>query len=351
MSWHTDFFPYVMDTHVTEDYMEWGSAPHGSLITCDLAHRGELITAVVGESVTTPRKQVVYFVLRCELCICTHIWPLPSEDDLAAYYAQKFYAGPAEHEVAQHERDREWYENCLYGPVLNQCHAILVTQGVTHIPRVLDIGAGSGLLLDTAKQYGWYTMGIEPDNRQCEALAVRGHQMCAGTLTAHKRCVERWGADVVTLFDTLEHQSNPESFLLDCYDLMHPGALLVISCPNDWSPLQMAVCQKYDIPPYWILAPMHTHFFSPKCLQLLVRRCGFSLCDMRSTFPLERKMLEDNGACYVGNQALWRQYSDEKMEMELAAVRNGSWHELVAIYRSNLAHRIGRSILCIARKV
>jgi len=221
VTWHTDFFPYVMDTHVTDDYPEWGSAPRGPLIDCDLAHRGELMASVIGESVTTPGKHVVYHVLRCELCLICHIWPLPSEEALAAYYARRFYAGPAKDELAKHARDRVWEETCLYGPILQQCQDILATAGVTHIPKVLDIGAGSGVLLDTAQKYGWQTMALEPDTLRCDAMAQEGtHRVCMGTLQAHKRCVERWHPDIVCCWETVEHMANPEAFLLDVYDVM-----------------------------------------------------------------------------------------------------------------------------------
>lgn len=307
--------------------------------------------AVVGESVTTPGKQVVYYILRCELCILTHIYPLPSEDALSAYYARCFYAGPASQEVTQHERDREWYETCCYGPVLTQCQDILATQGITHIPKVLDIGAGSGVLLDTAQKHGMQTMGIEPDSVRCNDLAMKDHLVCAGTLQAHKRCVEKWQPGICILWETLEHVSCPESLLLDVYDLMKPGALLVISVPNDWSPLQLAACAKYGIEPWWIIPPIHTHYFTPKTAQLLVRRCGFSIRDLRGTYPLEETMVRPFGQCYIGQEWLWRAYTDEKIRDEMQSMKEGRWHEVEAQYRANIAERIGRSILLIAQKV
>ena len=350
MTWHTNFFPWVMDTHVTDDYPEWGSSPRGPLVDADMAHRGELMASVIGESVITPGKQVVYHVVRCELCIATHIWPLPSESDLAAYYARRFYVGPAAQEVAQHERDRAWYETCCYGPVLNQCHNILLTQDVTHIPRVLDIGAGSGILLDTAQKQGWKTFGIEPDTEQCAELASRGHEPCIGTLQDHARCVQRNAPDILCLWETLEHVVCPEDTLLQCYDLMKPGALLVVSVPNDYSPLQLAACQKYRIAPWWLIPPVHLWHFTPKTAQLLIRRCGFTILDMRGTYPLEVRMLDDDGLCYVGNSTQWREYTGRKNAFELREMQAGRWHDLEDQYRANLAERIGRSIICIAQK-
>ena len=67
---------FQMEHHFSTDYGEWGSAPRGPLIRCDRAHQGELMDSVIGPDVTTG-KPMVYHILRCELCIAIHAWPLP----------------------------------------------------------------------------------------------------------------------------------------------------------------------------------------------------------------------------------------------------------------------------------
>jgi 2-polyprenyl-3-methyl-5-hydroxy-6-metoxy-1,4-benzoquinol methylase len=348
MSWHTDFFPFVMDTHVdATTYPEWGSAPHGPLIDCDMAHRGELMTSVVGESVTLPGQQVVYHVLRCELCIACHIWPLPDEAALAEYYKRRFYEGPAAHEVTQHERDRAWWQEAVYGPLFAQCETLLERKRL----RLLDIGAGTGLALTTAKQRRWRAVGIEPSRAQAWSLLKKKYTVRSGPFDAQAaQCVQAYQPDVVLLWETLEHTVCPEDVLIRCAESMPPGALLVVSVPNDHNTYQIAACHKYHISPWWYCPPVHLWHFTPKTLQLLVRRCGFTIRDLRGTYPLEARMLEEGGQCYVGDERLWRQYTDDKIALELAAVRDGRWPELEAQYRSNLAQRIGRSIVCVAQR-
>ncbi len=338
-------FPYVMATHTGSDYCEWGSAPRGPLVSLDMAHRGELMGCVVGDDPATGTP-MAYQVLRCEMCIYTHVFPLPSEEALAAYYAQQFYAGPAAHEVAQHEQDRAYLETCVYGSIFDQCEGLLGRKPL----NVLDIGSGSGIALDTAQHRGWRTRGIEPDVARCEALAAREHGMCIGTLAQHAACVKKHAPDIVVLWEMLEHLPCPEAFLLDLYDVIPPGALLVISCPNDYNVLQMDVCQQYHLKPWWLIPPVHLCYFTPKTLQLLVRRCGWSLRDLRTSFPMEMFMLEDGGQCYVGNSTLWRHARDRMIAIEMQAVRERRWEAQEALYRGNMQERIGRSILCIAQK-
>lgn len=346
-------FPFVMATHDSTDWPEWGSAPHRPLVRFDMAHAGEWIESVIGEDVVENHKSLyhanrVYNVVRCELCIMIHVWPLPSETDLATYYAQRFYQTVAIDEVAKHQRDRMWEERCVYGPLLDACERH-IPQLQSH-PRLFDIGAGCGIALETAAKRGWGSYGLEPDSALHAYLRQRGFVVEPGVLAEQRVFAKACSPDVVLLHETLEHQSNPEAFLLDCYDCMKPGALLVISVPNDFNPLQLAACAKYALPYYWLVPPTHINYFTPKTLQLLVRRCGFKIVDLRGTYPLEQRMLEEDGQCYVKNFPLWRQYTDAKIAEELAAVRAGEWMRLEALYRENAQSRIGRSIVLIAEK-
>src|SRR5437016_410740 len=116
--------PFLMATHDSSDWPEWGSSPRHPLVRFDMAHAGEWMASVIGDDPVTGTPKV-YQVVRCENCIAIHIWPLPSEPDLAQYYARRFYETVAADEVAKHERDRRWEESCVYGPLLTACERFL----------------------------------------------------------------------------------------------------------------------------------------------------------------------------------------------------------------------------------
>ena len=342
-----DPFPFVMATHDGTDWPEWGSSPHHPLVRFDMAHAGEWMDSVIGEDPMTCRPRV-YHVIRCELCILCHIWPLPSEAALATYYQTRFYATVAADAVAKHTRDRTWEEQCVYGPILAACERLRAKPQDAY--ALLDIGAGCGIAMETAIRRGWVAYGIEPDGALCTDLRRRGYVTRQGGLAENRVFAERCRPDVVLLHEVLEHQANPEAFLLECYDCMQPGSVLVISVPNDFSVSQLLACEKYNLPYYFLIPPVHVNYFTPKTLQLLVRRTGFRILDLRGTYPLEVTMLTERGESYVGNPVLWRQCTDEKIAVELSAVREGRWREQEAMYRTNIQDRLGRSILCIAMK-
>ena len=327
---------------------EWGSAPRRPLIDCDMAHKGELLDTVVGPDPKTKQARI-YHILRCELCIITHAWPLPSSEDLSRYYADTFYQVDKTEYVDRYEADRAWWEQCVHGPILEQCRDLLLqTENVSF----LEIGAGPGIALDVAqKVFGWKTSAFEPNGTLCEALRHRGHiveqgvleDFCAGQFPG-----EIFQHSIVYLYEVLEHQPNPEDFLLQCWDHLRPGGLLAITVPNDYSPTQLQAQQILKIDPWWLAPPQHLHYFTPKTLQLVIRRAGFQILDMRGTYPLDQHLLLDQN--YIGNDALGRHLHQERMQLELSDLHHGRWLNRESQYRDNMKRRVGREIVAIARK-
>ena len=344
------FTDFQLDWHYGHDWPEWGSAPRLPLVRLDGMHQGEWLDSVAGTDPATGAP-CIYQVLRCELCISTHVYPLPSERALAHYYATQFYTVDKPDYVERYERDRAWWEQCVHRPLLTGL------QRPEARPRLLDVGAGPGIALDVARQLGWETWGIEPDPALATALAQRGHKGWAGVLSEDRTlpgvCGWLWGQpgsfDVVYAYEVVEHQPCPESFLLACAALLKPGGSLVIVVPNDYNPAQLAARQQLQVPPYWLAPPQHLHYFTPKTLQLLVRRCGFRVEDLRGTYPLDRALTE--GENYLGNDTLGRAVHQRRMAEELASLADGTWADREALYRGNLTYyRLGRELVCVARK-
>ena len=327
---------------------EWGSAPRGPLIECDMAHKGELLDAVIGPDPEAGKPRI-YYVLRCELCIITHVWPLPTPEALATYYTKQFYQTDHADYVARYEADREWWETCVHGPILEQCLEELGESVVSPV-NFLEIGAGPGIALDVAKQrFGWQTWAIEPCDALIQSLADRGHAVVNGTLEiAQDRLHIRPIFDILYLYEVLEHQSTPDDFLLRCWDLLRPGGLIVVVVPNEFSPLQMQAKKQLGLESYWLAPPQHLNYMTPKTLQLVLRRAGFSLVDLRGTYPIDQHLL--HGQNYIGNDTLGRHLHQERMAEELAVVAAGSWLQREQQYRDQMRQRIGREIVAIGRK-
>ncbi len=327
---------------------EWGGAVRGDMIKPHWAHPGEAMGEVIGPDPVTGERRI-YKILRCAWCISIHTWPLPSTEALAAYYSAYFYQHEKPDYIARYEQDQEWWQLCVHAPLLEQAWKLLPEH--IEFPRIMEIGAGPGLALDVAREWGWKTYALEPSPVCAQRLKAHGHTTFQTTLEQVPQHQGEWadGVDVLYLYEVLEHQPCPEDFLLRCYDMLAPGGVIVICVPNDCSPIQYAVCRYLKREPYWYAPPQHLHYFSPKMLQLVLRRSGFTIKGMRGSAALELAIFD--GQNYLGNETIGRAVHTARMEKELNAVRQGTWRALEAQYRANMAEaRLGREIICVAQK-
>lgn len=321
---------------------EYRTGPDGDM------HAGEVLATVTGRDPARPDTRREYEVLRCHLCINIHVWPLPSAPALASYYAERFYENVHPDMVAHYEEDAAWWAACMHGPLLDTAVACLMPS--TKMPAILDIGAGPGLLLREAQRRGWATMAVEPSPTCAARLQSAGHAVWSGSLEDFMQSASRASYDIVTMWETLEHLPYPEKTLLMVADLLRPGGALAIVVPNDYTAAQLTARERFHLPPWWLAPPDHVNYFSPKTLQLLVRRCGFTQRHMRMTFPMIEHFLLGQGRNYVGNPALGRRCHHERVAHELALAQAGHWQEVEAEYVANVATRTGREIVMVATR-
>ena len=107
-------------------------------------------------------------VIRCESCGFSHIMPIPSEEDLAAFYKEEFYANEKPDYLTSSHADFDWLELGFS----DRFELFEETLGRTG--SVLDIGSGPGNFLETGKKRGWEITGVEPSSQASEYANSRG---------------------------------------------------------------------------------------------------------------------------------------------------------------------------------
>ena len=141
--------------------------------------------------------------------------------------------------------------------------------------RLLDLGCGVGNFLAAARDAGFDVAGIELNQN-----AVRFAQQHYGLrdvtasrpgefLAAHPG--EKFG--VVTFFEVLEHQADPQAFLNIAKDFLMDGGFLALSVPNR-SRWKKGI-ETLDYP------PNHLTRWSPCALRNFLERNGFEVLTMR----------------------------------------------------------------------
>jgi 2-polyprenyl-3-methyl-5-hydroxy-6-metoxy-1,4-benzoquinol methylase len=214
-------------------------------------------------------------VVECKACEFALTTPQLSGEELGHYYADAYYEDFYEHSGG----DKEGLLVRLRGVVRRRGARRRYSRppfrfdGVRR-GRLLDVGCGSGELLEHFAAQGWQPYGIDPSRAAAEAARRRGAEAHEGTLQDHPWQGETFEA--ITFQHSLEHVIDPVAELERARALLAPGGVLAIAVPN-W-----ASWQRHLFRNRWFILdlPRHQQHFSPRALRALAERLGLDVEDV-----------------------------------------------------------------------
>ncbi|HUT54997.1 MAG TPA: class I SAM-dependent methyltransferase [bacterium] len=119
--------------------------------------------------------------------------------------------------------------------------------------RLLDVGCANGVFVWMAKQSGWQAEGVELSR----FAAARGREQFQ--VVIHEGTVDDMpdepAFDVITLWDTLEHVSDPSHELHACFQRLAPGGIIAVLTPDASSLINRVVHAAHIVAPR-ALAPL-----------------------------------------------------------------------------------------------
>lgn len=133
--------------------------------------------------------------------------------------------------------------------------------------RLLDVGAGRGRFVASARAAGLDARGLEPSERGVRAAAERYGVVLERTSVDGAR-IEPGTLDAVTLWHVLEHLEDPGAALERIAGWLAPGGVLLVGVPNILS-LQAALGGARW---FHLDVPRHRTHFSPPGLRALLAR-------------------------------------------------------------------------------
>ena len=137
---------------------------------------------------------------------------------------------------------------------------------------MVDVGSASGAFLRIMADAGWTVIGVEPSRSQCE----RARRILDGRGEIREGVLETAqlpaGVNLVTLWDVLEHVSEPTSFLTQCADLLDKNGLLALNVPRIDSWIARAMGSRWPL-----LLAEHLNYFTLKSLSICASAAGLEV--------------------------------------------------------------------------
>lgn len=148
--------------------------------------------------------------------------------------------------------------------------------------NLLDIGCFAGYFLSLAKKHGWHTYGIEPSRWAVKIAKKQGTKIVGKNLESTNLKPNYF--DAITLWDVIEHLSEPKMVITKIYKSLKPGGIVALGTPNVDSLFAKILKERC---PFFIR--MHLVLYSPRTMKKLLEENGFSILSCTTygrIFPL-----------------------------------------------------------------
>ncbi len=135
--------------------------------------------------------------------------------------------------------------------------------------KILDIGTNTGLFVKLAKDDGWDAIGLEP-NKWAVGYARKNYGISIINKPFEKNVFPESGFDVVTMWDVIEHFTDPVSEIKKVYWYLKSGGLFAFSTTDPESFLAKVMGTRWS----WYME-MHRVFFSHFAAKKYLEKTGF----------------------------------------------------------------------------
>ena len=224
----------------------------------------KLCAGEVVNSDIKPRDSEEFFVVTCSECGCVQLDHFPDYESDKAFYDSNSQA--------------QWVENIDLMAIENKLRDDTIRRAdflagiVPENGIIADIGTGYGFLIKEMMERGYQIDGYEiGDSRRKLAEKITGQEIFSNNILQENIELNS-EYDCITLFQVLEHISEPTLFLRKLFKALKPGGKLIIEVPNysDWLIKENEAYRKF----YYQRA--HLFYYDKKSLSKLFQLENFS---------------------------------------------------------------------------
>ena len=208
-----------------------------------------------------------YRMVRCRTCGLVRSDPVLDAEAMAELYRESSFDYGDELEGIR----------ATYGAALDRLASVAAGRN-----GLLDVGCGSGFVLELARDRGWQTVrGVEPSS-DAIAKADPGVRSAIVQDVLREGLFDAESFDAVTLFQVLDHIPEPVDFLRECLRILRPGGAILALNHNvtAWSARILGERSP-------IIDVEHTYLYSPETMRRIFGQVGFdvvSVGPVRNTY-------------------------------------------------------------------
>jgi 2-polyprenyl-3-methyl-5-hydroxy-6-metoxy-1,4-benzoquinol methylase len=201
-------------------------------------------------------------LVKCKQCQLVYLEQLPEFNIKKHYNNPQYFEGY----LAQRENFKKIFQKILKN--IEKYHK----KG-----RLLEIGFGSGLLLELAQKKGWEVWGVEISSWAVKQAKENFRNRIFEGEIENLDLPENY-FEVIVINHVLEHSLAPDKILNKSFRLLKRGGVLFIGLPNFASFFSKILRKKWP----GLGLPDHIWQFDLKTIQALVRKQGFQIIKAKS---------------------------------------------------------------------
>lgn len=220
--------------------------------------------------------------------------PLPSKEELAAFYEQLYYQRDTGQYSKQYSAEEVEYFQ-IECQVLK--HLYTVTFPDSDRREFLDVGCGEGYQADYFFQNGWQVtcvdysdFGLTTHHPHLVPYLIKGEfEAVVSDLVPQKGQFS-----VVLLKNILEHVIDPSKAIQQLKRIMDDQTLLCIDVPNDYSSFQAYLLDQGFTENTWFGPPQHLHYFQFNSLRAFLEAHGLVVVSAQAEFAIEQFLVNEH---------------------------------------------------------
>ncbi len=216
--------------------------------------------------------QEKFQIVSCKSCGFKFTNPRPDQDEIGEYYKAESYISHTNTSKGLIAKIYQIVRKYTLKGKLNLINSLYPQKG-----NLLDVGCGTGMFLNEARENGWEVNGIEPD------LGARQIAEKINKATIKKEILSSFQNEqfnTITMWHVLEHVHLLSETVNWLKERLAENGSLIVAVPNHESKdaeIYQAQWAAYDV-------PRHLYHFSQKSIKQLFEQNGFRL---EKTLPMK----------------------------------------------------------------